>query len=736
MEIRGIKYVGPIFDVSGYGQAARGYALSLHKLGIPLTIDSISFEEGLSDFGETSRILAPLVDKNIDYNIVFIHLTANLFPTKAEVGKTNIGYFVWETDKVPREWVDDTNQSLHSVITASEWGADIFRKSGISIPVHVVPHGIDVDEFIDADLYTVAGIKPNAYKFYGIFQFTERKHPMALIKSYWSAFQNNENVALILKTYRNGFSDSEKEAVRSTIQRLKKVTKMRSYPPIYLIADRLDRSEVLGIHKTGDCLVHLDRGEGFGLCVAKDTNITTPTGAKLASEISKGDKVMSADGKFHTVSSVSRRFVKNGLRISSLLHEDIIVSEDHPLYVTKDLTLWKRRNWSSEKMENSLRWVKAKYVFVGDYIAVPKPCLDKELNEYIYIDDFVSTRSKIGGVVNDKVRLNDDLLNLFGFYLASGKVNSKGFVEFNYSTSESYMINKLIKIFESLFGVSTDYLLVSKWRENNKLLVQNKKISMLFSNLFGNKEYNKHIPTWLFNCGMHLKALLNGIFYNIGEYDGTYKFVTTSRDLTYQIKSIFNSVGCCPGIKHKKFVRGNKLDRYTIIIYGKDYEYFTGKTVNVRSNWFWSSDRFLLVKVQNVKKVEYNDIMYDFSIETSRNFVGNGLLLHNCPFEAGACGNPILITGWGGALEYAKRDNSYLANYTLTPVFGMPWSPWYYGDQLWAEPDCGHAIKLLRTIYNNQDEARARGKKLQQYIIDNFSWDIVGKKLIKTINSL
>jgi len=372
MEIRGIKYVGPIFDVSGYGQAARGYALSLHKLGIPLTIDSVSFEEGLADFGETSRILAPLVDKNIDYNIVIIHLTANLFCSKAEPGKMNIGYFVWETDKVHEEWVEEANKSVSFVMTASQWGADIFRKSGITVPVAAIPHGIDADEFVDVDPYTVAGVKQNAYKFYGIFQFTERKHPMALIKSYWSAFQNNENVALILKTYRNGFADSEKEAIRATIKRLKKVTNMPIYPPIYLISERLDRSELLGLHKTCDCLVHLDRGEGFGLV----------------------------------------------------------------------------------------------------------------------------------------------------------------------------------------------------------------------------------------------------------------------------------------------------------------------------------------------------------------------------PFEAGVCGNPILITGWGGALEYAKEDNSYLVNYTLTPVFGMPWSPWYSGNQLWAEPDCGHAIELLREIYNNQGEARIRGEKLKQYIIDNFSWENVGSKIIETIKSL
>ena len=62
MEIQGIKYLAPIFDNSGYAEAARQYILALHKMGIPITLERISFEPARPDLGETGRILNSLVD--------------------------------------------------------------------------------------------------------------------------------------------------------------------------------------------------------------------------------------------------------------------------------------------------------------------------------------------------------------------------------------------------------------------------------------------------------------------------------------------------------------------------------------------------------------------------------------------------------------------------------------------------------------------------------------------------
>lgn len=372
MEIKGIKYTGPLLDNSGYAQAARGNIMALHKLGVPLTLNPISFEKIRPDLGEVGQVINSLINKDIDYNINLIHTTPEFWKKHGEYGKFNIGYTIWETTRLHPDWPNYINNNVNAVMVGCEWNLEVFESSGVTLPLLSIPHGIGKNEFDDIEPFDIKGVDKDAFVYYSIFQWTERKHPLALVKAYWHAFQNNENVALVMKTYRGDYSDGEKDAIRMTLRRMKDVMVLDKYPPIYFLPNMLSNDEILGLHARGDCYVSLDRGEGFGLC----------------------------------------------------------------------------------------------------------------------------------------------------------------------------------------------------------------------------------------------------------------------------------------------------------------------------------------------------------------------------PFTAGACGNPIIVTGFGGTTEYAKKDNSYLCNYVLTPVFGMPWSPWYRGDQLWAEPDIKHGADLIKHVFYNKEEAKEKGKVLQKSINDNFEWEVIGKKIIDGISSL
>jgi len=265
MEIKGIKYKSPSLDGSGYGQASRGYILALHRMGIPITLNSTLFEKDRPDLGADGKLLNSLEGKNIDYNIVITQLTPNLLERHIEQDKFNICYCVWETNKLPLSWPSLINDYADAVMVGSQFNVDVYKNSGVTKPIFCIPHGIDMSEFENAVPFNLRGVKPDTFKFYNISQFTERKNPMALIKAYWHAFSEGENVALVLKTYRADYSDREKEAVRATIKSLRHGMPIENRPPIYLISDQLSRSEILGLHKTCDCFISLDRGEGFGL---------------------------------------------------------------------------------------------------------------------------------------------------------------------------------------------------------------------------------------------------------------------------------------------------------------------------------------------------------------------------------------------------------------------------------------------------------------------------------------
>jgi glycosyltransferase involved in cell wall biosynthesis len=265
MEIKGIKYIAPCFNNSGYAKASRGNILALHKLGVPLTVKPISFEKAMPDLGEDGRIIRGLVNKDIDYNIVLIHSTPEFWSSHKEDGKFFVGYTIWETTKLHPKWICYINDVADLCMVGCEWNVSVFKDSGIKVKVVNIPHIFNPSILGSTKPYNIYGIEEDTFVFFSVFQFTERKNPLATIKSYWQAFPNNEKVALVFKTYRSDYSEKEKNAIRTTIMRLKKVCPAKNHPPIHLVLNMLTEEEMSGLYMSGDCYVSLDRGEGFGL---------------------------------------------------------------------------------------------------------------------------------------------------------------------------------------------------------------------------------------------------------------------------------------------------------------------------------------------------------------------------------------------------------------------------------------------------------------------------------------
>jgi glycosyltransferase involved in cell wall biosynthesis len=292
MEIKGIKYIGPIWDNSGYARAARQNILALNSLGMPLTLGPISFEGARPDLGDDFDVLRALDGKEIDYNIVLMHCTPEFYQELREPNKFNCGYTIWETTKLHPSWPEYINNNVDALFVGCEWNVNVFKESGVTVPVFNAPHCISFDALKEAKPYKVSGVGNDTFMFYSVFQWTERKSPLDLIKAYWQAFPNNENVALVLKTYRSDYSEGERNAIRTTIKRLKQVCKADNFPPLYLILDMLSEDEINGLHKRGDCYASLDRGEGFGLSPFQAAAMGNPiiiTGFGGATEYAKPD---------------------------------------------------------------------------------------------------------------------------------------------------------------------------------------------------------------------------------------------------------------------------------------------------------------------------------------------------------------------------------------------------------------------------------------------------------------
>jgi glycosyltransferase involved in cell wall biosynthesis len=75
--------------------------------------------------------------------------------------------------------------------------------------------------------------------------------------------------------------------------------------------------------------------------------------------------------------------------------------------------------------------------------------------------------------------------------------------------------------------------------------------------------------------------------------------------------------------------------------------------------------------------------------------------------EAMAFAKPVIVTGYSGNLEFTNATNSYLVDWTLTPV-GPGHYP-YPAEARWADPDLEHASTLMRSVFENPESARRRG---------------------------
>lgn len=279
--MRGIKYVSEAADHGGYARAARGYLRELRRTGIPLTWTPMhpgpAWGMWLEPFKGASLPgdeFADLVNRPIDYDVVLVHLTPEYFPRwrAREAGRRMVGYTVWEFDVVPAHW-PSALAVMDALVVPCEWNRRVFVTAGVTRPVAVVPH-------IGGGCSTMArplvldGVRPDDFVFYTISAWNERKAPHITLQSFLEAFDHEDPVVLLLKTWnvnerrrKPGFwwhrVLRHLATTRREIAALRKAS--GSSARVVVLTDPLTDAEIQALHGRGDCYVSLTRSEGWGL---------------------------------------------------------------------------------------------------------------------------------------------------------------------------------------------------------------------------------------------------------------------------------------------------------------------------------------------------------------------------------------------------------------------------------------------------------------------------------------
>lgn len=261
----GVNLLGFARGEFGVAESLRAYARALESSGYPFSI--FNFDVGTAS-RQRDHSLDRQVSDTLPYAINAFYINADQMPIARGVlgrhafaGRHNIGFWLWELEKFPRDWrcafdlIDEVWAPTAFVRDAIGMAT---RKPVLRMPMPIefdVPTGMDRAHF---------GLPRDAFIFLFSFDFNgfvARKNPKAVIAAFRQAFDDGTQGAQLLVKCSNGarFPD-ELEALQRSVA---------DDPRIGVRDGFLSRAEMFALQSNVDGFVSLHRAEGFGLGLAE-----------------------------------------------------------------------------------------------------------------------------------------------------------------------------------------------------------------------------------------------------------------------------------------------------------------------------------------------------------------------------------------------------------------------------------------------------------------------------------
>lgn len=171
----------------GYGRYGLQQMQALARLGVEVYPETVA---SLEAPGWVQRL------RGFDWT----KLTISLMPPhelRAGPGR-QWNYTMYEGTGLPDGWGEHINRKAERLLVPSEWLVDVFRQHGVkkSIPIHVVPGGVDVQEF---PVIAVPAPEHRPYTFLAFGDRGTRKGMDAAWVAFYQAFGDDPDVRLVIK---------------------------------------------------------------------------------------------------------------------------------------------------------------------------------------------------------------------------------------------------------------------------------------------------------------------------------------------------------------------------------------------------------------------------------------------------------------------------------------------------------------------------------------------------------
>ncbi len=268
-----ICWVGPFLETGGFAEEARAFVTHLRRLGVPVAARSVQTTDSvpcLQDplaavHPDDGRLLADAMSQDLHEPVIaVVHGPVNWMEPVPGAALT-VGRTMFETDGLPAGSPGRLD-ALDEIWVASHFNAATFASAGVSVPIRVVPGGIDTARFRPG-LLPLAPVETRGTTFLSSMQWSLRKGWDVALRAWALAFGPDDDVSLVLHCAPAYPVDGDfRLQVEAQIDSLLEGigTKRGQVAPIAVITERLVSIDLPRLYAAADAYLAPSRGEGWG----------------------------------------------------------------------------------------------------------------------------------------------------------------------------------------------------------------------------------------------------------------------------------------------------------------------------------------------------------------------------------------------------------------------------------------------------------------------------------------
>ncbi len=246
----------------GYGVQSRHIMKALHFAGVKVAYKNAYNQE---DDPTEDFLLDDIMKRAIRPDVTQVALCQAdaFFPV---AGKHTVGWTMLEVTGLPPAWVAGCN-SMDEVWVPASFNVESFRSSGVTVPIHVMPLGVDVDYFHPE----ITGFRPSTrFTFLSVFEWGERKAPEVLLRAFAEEFKDSEDVLLLLSVFN-------RDPHVDVHQQIADLDLPPTAPIVVMLNPKFTAHQMGSLYRSADAFVLPSRGEGWGMPVLEAMACGLPT---------------------------------------------------------------------------------------------------------------------------------------------------------------------------------------------------------------------------------------------------------------------------------------------------------------------------------------------------------------------------------------------------------------------------------------------------------------------------